>query len=236
MFDSAVNTIRTHIRSNRIDPIETEICGVPIKYENYKHERDTWDEWKPLLEEWLPKFDERNYIDGLNGIHIGDGYMNNSSSQGQYNHNDVIIMIQQNPTFKYPSSFISNTKEYVLLHETVHHTHINSMFDKPARDITVSELNNRQHELRFVSRMKDFDKYVSEYASMNYLEAVAETFSGVVLGNEYPSIIKEHYTELGGPTPIGGWNEEDSVEQSLTRRNINGVWKKETITYKSNAD
>lgn len=78
----------------------------------------------------------------------------------------------------------------VVIHEIGHILHENS---NPS-EFWSQKVNNLPTNPEFSNR-------VSEYASINTLEYVAETFTGKVTGQKYSSPISNFYEILGGPSP-----------------------------------
>lgn len=202
LFGDALKDIARTTSEATTDPIEVEMCGVPIEYENSSLRKDTWDEWEPVLQAWMPRFEEAGYLDKLRAIRIGNGHLQSSGSAGQYIHEQQVVAFPQNPSYAGQPWLVGETKEYALIHEVTHHAHIRDLFGKPASKVSLLELNLRQTGLGFAGKAEIFHDEVSQYAASNYLEAVAETCAGLTLGREYPERVLDAYEHLKGPEPI----------------------------------
>lgn len=201
-----LSTIAEAVHAAHTDPDEYEYHGVPVVYEDDSFFDSTWDEWKEVLDEWMPRFEEAGWLDDLQGIEIGDSFIKGNAG-GQYHHKDMTIAFPQDPDYTGPPYLVGETKEYALIHEMAHHVHIRDMFNLPASELDMVDLNMKQHSLGFHRKCALFEDEVSEYASSNYLEAVAETCAGIMIGNRYPVRVRRAYKKLQGPTPLCNWSE-----------------------------
>lgn len=163
----------------------TEIEGVVVTYNGVSE--SAWDEWTEIFNEWLPRFDEAGWLDGLNAIHVDtERFMGDGSGEYQWLSSNVILHPKPRLSSRYS---ISSSREEVLIHEMAHHAH------RLKSGIFVSH----QSEVVFNRTKRSFEKYVSEYAGTDQYEAVAETATGYILGNEYPDEVMSAYWELDGP-------------------------------------
>lgn len=198
MFDSAFRSIGRKARDGYFNPTMHEICGTTVAYKN-SNDEDTWNEWSDILHRWLPRFEEAGWLDDLNRIEIGNRLINDDRV-GEYRREERIVGMKDNPEIYDNHYLVGHTKEYVFIHEMIHHAHITDIFDM--RRVEDVHITKKQHEVGWDGHMHDFHIYVSEYAATNFLEAVAETGSGIMLGEEYPNRIMEAYEQFGGPDPL----------------------------------
>lgn len=202
----AMEMMGKKVRSATTDPMERELCGVPIIYEDCSAYRDTWDEWWSLLNEWMPRFDEAGWLDELQRIEIGNGYVEGGGASGQYRHYDKIVALQQDPVFRGQPWLVGETKEYGLIHEMVHHVHIRDTFGDCNNQL-YGKVSRLQIDAGFSLEVDKFKQHVSDYSAYNALEAVAETCTGTILGESYPAAVRRAYIDLGGPEPLDNWEE-----------------------------
>lgn len=198
MFDSAFRSIGRKARDGYFNPEFHEICGTTVAYKNSSDEK-TWSAWSDVLHKWMPRFEEAGWLDGLTRIEIGNRLINDDRV-GEYRHDERIVGMQDNPQMQDSSYLVGHTKEYAFIHEMIHHAHMCDIFDTQTIDDV--QIAKKQHEVGWDGNMHMFHIYVSEYAATNFLEAVAETGSGLMLGEEYPDKITDAYEQFGGPEPL----------------------------------
>jgi len=158
-------------------PKTDTICGVKI-YFKPNPTGVSWEEWSTTLYEWLPKFEEKGWLEGLSVIQIGDN-ITPGEALGRYNHNGSIDL--ENETGE-------NKKSVLLAHEIIHHVHITL---KEFKDFDGSPENP------LVIR-----KSVNPYAASNIGETVAEIGSLLIHGEEFSDNIIELYNEYDGPQGV----------------------------------
>lgn len=203
LFSDAIEDIRRTVNRAHTDPTEYDYCGVPVIYEDSSLASTSWDDWEPVLEEWMPRFDRAGWLDGLTRIKIGDSYTERECAAGQYKHDDQVVVLKQDLQIDNPE-LVSDTKEYALIHEMTHHAHMKDLFIDLA-SVDNTDLVAQQQSFKFHRKSDLFAHAVSKYAGTNYLEAVAETASGIILGEEYPERVRREYVALKGPEPVCNW-------------------------------
>lgn len=198
MFESAFNRIGRATQDAYIRPEKYDDYPVQVVYKDSGN--NTWNEWESVFDTWLPRFEEAGWLDGLNRIEVGNR-MINGERVGEYTRDERIIRLKDEPVMFDTSYLVSYTKEYLLIHEAIHHVHMRDIFgfDGEVDDVALSQ---KHDEFQWYEEAHDFYIHVSEYASTNFLEAVAETGAGLCLGEEYPEHITETYKMFGGPEPL----------------------------------
>lgn len=186
-------------------PEQKNVVGFTVLYQDSGP--DNWDEWETALEEWLPRFEKHGWLDELNGIMVGECFINGRGKAGQYQQRDGTVVM--NDRFEPDETYlVSNTKEYGLIHEVLHHVHIRDAIGTPG-EVTVEDIRDfrRSRHSGGGNLLKIFEKEVSQYAGVNILEAVAETGAGIIIGEDYPPRVRRAYKKLEGPMPIRNWAE-----------------------------
>jgi len=198
MFESAIYRIGRATRDAYINPEKYDHYPVQLVYKDSSD--NTWDEWEPVLDQWLPRFEKAGWLDGLERIEVGNR-MINGDRVGEYSRAERVIRLKDEPVMFDTSYLVSYTKPYLLIHEMIHHVHMRDIFDFDGEvdDVTLSQ---KQDDLKWYKESHDFYIHVSEYAGKNFLEAVAETGAGLCLGKEYPDHITDTYKIFGGPEPL----------------------------------
>lgn len=166
-------------------PRRWEIEGIPIIYKPLPNDTRK-DEWRTILEKWLPRFDEVGWLDGLNKISIGQDITKNDTVATYYPSSGSISMENDASNMVPNGRTVSDTLEHILLHEMIHHAHMT--------------INGNKQDFGPVDSTIAVN--VSPYASKNGFEAVAETGVGIVIGEEYPEWVHEYYEELDGPQEV----------------------------------
>lgn len=231
MFESAFKRIARSTRDAYVKPEKTEICGVPVAYKN-SSPGSNWDEWKPVLDEWLPRFEEHGWLDGLERIEIGSE-MVNGDGVGEYRQKEQIIAFKDDAWFCGPPHLVATTKEYGLIHEMIHHVHISNLFDKPNEDISELHIAVKQEDVGWKGNAHKFNVHVSEYASTNFLEAVAEAGAGMMLGRKYPDSVRRAYKQFEGPEPFRNWEEPEEAPDHQEQFTYSGEMAHEMYTHKN---
>lgn len=187
-----------------------EIAGVTIIH--HEASADEWDEWRPVLEEWLPQFEEAGWTEELKGIRVGSTFPTVSHG-GTYRSGRQIIDLHISSNY-IDNFVIDGTKEATLIHEMTHHVHIRENFHYPIRETTDEKLEESfGHINRDIDIMLEtFGREVSDYAGVNILEAVAETATAITLGYDVPNHIVDAYKELNGPKTVENWAQAESTE------------------------
>ena len=198
MFEKAIYRIERATRDAYIKPEKYDRYPVQVVYKDSSD--NTWDEWEPVLDRWLPLFEEAGWLDGLERIEVGNR-MINDDRVGEYSRAERVIRLKDEPIMFDTSYLVGYTKPYLLIHEMIHHVHMRDIFnfDGKVDDVAIEQKHN---ELHWNKESHNFYIHVSEYAATNFLEAVAETGAGLCLGEEYPDYITDTYKIFGGPEPL----------------------------------
>lgn len=167
-------------------PTKEEISGVRV-YLGSSLGRDGKQEWREILNEWLPRFERVGWTDGLKCIQIGDEIIAGDGA-GRYNHNGTIDLEHHPGKFLMGGiATVGSNRKYVLTHEFIHHAHVKrGEFDYGKADIDSGLVQSE----------------VSYYAGTSPNEAVAEIGTGLVHGEQYPDEILDMYEEFGGPPEV----------------------------------
>jgi hypothetical protein len=174
-------------------PRVEEVSGVTIYLERDSFGKVVDDGWLDIAEEWLPKMREIDWLPHLSNIQV----IENCTGAGTYYPTGSITLQPGVPNLSDSISenlihgateSVGGTKEHVLVHEMIHHAHLT--------------LNG--HETRSISSdvAHKLERDVSEYASTNQREAVAEIGTGIVFGADYPDWVHEYYESLDGPQGV----------------------------------
>lgn len=162
-----------------------EICGIKIYFKPCPSGVSA-EEWRDVLEEWLPRYEKVGWLNGLNGIYIGNGVAEGDAT-ARYNHRGSIDLEN---SFDIPPSYLahSGAKESVLTHEMIHHAHIT--------------LNGFEKHFKPSERAELLKTEVSWYAGKDIGESVAEIGTGIVFGEEYPDWVHKYYDNRRGPQEV----------------------------------
>jgi hypothetical protein len=164
-----------------------EICGVKIRFKpSERHDSTSWNDWRDTLEEWLPKFKQAGWLDGLIKIRIADDAAR-GDAVGQYFNSGEIALENNIDLGVMSGNVLECSPEFVFTHEMIHHAHMN--------------LNGKSNSHQNFDQ-SDIRSQVSWYAGMDNLEAVAEIGAGIIHGYEFPDRIHEFYEEDDGPMAV----------------------------------
>lgn len=197
MFDETLIQMQNAARDAYYSPQRYDKYSTDIVY---KVSHTSWDTWEAVFDEWLPRFEQEGWLDDLNRIEVGNGFMD-KSNDGEYEHSSRTIRLGTEISINESDEFVGHTHAHVLIHEMVHHLHMMKVWPDNRSPNSV-EITHMSNKLGWSGNSNMFHMYVSEYASSNFLEAVAETGTGLILGEEYPDPVMELYNSVGGPEPI----------------------------------
>lgn len=197
MFDKSLLQIRNAARDAYYSPERYDKYSTDIVY---KVSHTSWNTWENTFDEWLPRFEEAGWLDDLNRIEVGNVFID-QSNDGEYEHSSRTIRLGAEISIDRTDEFVGHTHAHVLIHEMLHHVHMKRIWDG-TRGPTSNEIAAMADRMGWTGNSHTFDIYVSKYASKNFLEAVAETGTGLIIGEEYPDDVIDIYQSLNGPEPI----------------------------------
>lgn len=164
-----------------------EICGVTVCFQPVPGGVGA-NEWKETLDEWLPKYDEVGWLDGIHKIYIDEGAADNGDGAvGRYN-DDGIIQLDNEMDGDVHIFAHSGSREAVLTHEMIHHAHLS--------------LNGYEGGSRASEREDEIKQDVSWYAGTNIKESIAEIGAGIVHDSDFPDWVHEYYEKHDGPQEV----------------------------------
>jgi len=170
-----------------------EICGVKVQF-NPVPNGVSATTWKDTLEEWLPKYEEVGWLEGLHKIRIGpEAAHRKREAVGRYNHDGSIDLNNDIDLGIAMTLVHDGSRESVLTHEVIHHAHLT--------------LNGYEDSKKKPNNSRMLKEEVSYYAGSDVGEAIAEIGTGLVRGKNFPSWVHEYYEEKDGPMEAYGIGE-----------------------------
>lgn len=169
------------------NPSRKTVHGVTVYF---KPDPDgvSWNHWEDILNTWFPQFEDIGWLDDFNAIIIGNNVVENDTNVATYNKGATIDIERDISKEGYQWwCTAGESDEYVLLHEFVHHAHMELNGYEPRVD------TDRSEALR---------EAVSTYAGHSVNEAIAEIGAGILLGEEFPEWVHEYYEEHDGPMGV----------------------------------
>lgn len=189
------------------DPIpdtdSTSMEGVNIVLDGV----DSLGVWREPMEKRMPEFRDAGWLDGLRAIVITDNWYDGVDGIDRlagYSMKRKCVVLPKRPRFdRFSIGLVGGTKEATLIHEMTHHVHLSGLDYEDKHELSGSSLDKEMSEILRDSRF-DIKRMVSEYATMNWVEMIAETCTGLSLGRTYPTRILKAYKAVGGIEPLGG--------------------------------
>ena len=171
---------------NYHNPRYWEICGVKVQFKPVPNGVGQGT-WKNTLEEWLPKYEEAGWLEGLHKIHIGPeaAHRPHSEAVGRYDHGGSISLNNDIDLGRCSTLVHDGSREAVLTHEVIHHAHLG--------------INGYENSRRSSNKEAMLKQDVSWYAGSNVGEAIAEIGTGIVHGENFPSWVHDYYRAKDGP-------------------------------------
>ena len=97
---------------------------------------------------------------------------------------------------------VAETAGGILIHEIAHSLHDTQIREENDTPDDVLELGVKRYTLGDSVSEEGVESEVSQYATANYAEFVAEVFTGLVKGEEYSETVMDKYQNVHGP-PLG---------------------------------
>jgi len=94
---------------------------------------------------------------------------------------------------------VAETAGGILIHEIAHSLHDTQIRDESDTPDDVLELGVKRYTLGDPVSEEGVESEVSQYATANYAEFVAEVFTGLVKGEEYSDTVMDKYQNVHGP-------------------------------------
>lgn len=165
-------------------PKRWEICGVPVVFKPATGGTSATT-WKETLEEWLPKYYEVGWLDGLNKIHIGEGVPGGDAVGRYFDHGTIKL---ENEIMGDLLVVLGGRRETVLTHEIIHHAHVT--------------LNDFEGSRKAPNKEALLKEQVSYYAGTNVGEAIAEIGTGIAHGHDFEPWVHDYYARKEGPQGV----------------------------------
>lgn len=154
------------------------ICGIQV-YFKPTGDGASGEEWKELLEQWMPIYRHAGWLTGLEAIRIRDGVAG-FDSVGAY---EVL-----RPEIHLEKEYL-HAGHQILTHEMIHHAHITlEGWDIPAEVPPSDRRRVRWH--------------VSGDARVDLHESIAEIGTRIVYGDTLPDYVHRYYERHGGPPEV----------------------------------
>jgi len=182
----AFQTVLDSGLENYHKPRYWEICGVKVQFKPVPGGVGQ-RKWKRTLDEWLPRYDEVGWLDGLHKIIIGPEAAHSKARRGvgRYDHDGSIYLNNDISLGAKSCRVYQNTRDALLTHEVVHHAHL-----------TINGYENSNKSPEKEDMLKET---VSWYAGKNVGESIAEIGTGIVHGADFPERVHEYYSDKDGP-------------------------------------
>jgi len=158
-----------------------------------------WPKWSTVLKQTVPAFEKHGWTDSLQNILIGKKFLKRDSC-AEYNWDASTIALTDAPFDG--DNVVETTRTHIFAHEMVHHRHSIKLFGWRTSDVLRQQISDKLNEYENRDMSDAFLEEVSQRASRNAMEAVAETGAALMQGYEYSDDIRRKYEILGGPEPI----------------------------------